>query len=71
MASNDFHAVKAVLSPQLIVEWPQSCERIRGPENFAGLIVHMVEYWPDPYPAPENRRQWVETMPTSSPAGQE
>jgi ketosteroid isomerase-like protein len=37
MATNDFHAVKAVLAPDLVVEWPQSSERIRGPENFARM----------------------------------
>lgn len=35
MASNDFAAVGAVLAPDLVVEWPQSNERIRGPERFA------------------------------------
>lgn len=35
MASNDFSAVGAVLAPDLVVEWPQSNERIRGPERFA------------------------------------
>ena len=24
-----------------------------------GLIWRQVEYWPDPYPAPQNRTQWV------------
>jgi ketosteroid isomerase-like protein len=27
-----------------------------------GKIVHVREYWPDPYPAPEWRAQWVERM---------
>ncbi len=35
MGTNDFHAVKAVLAEEFVVEWPQSKERIRGPENFA------------------------------------
>jgi ketosteroid isomerase-like protein len=26
-----------------------------------GLIVHLCEYWPDPMPAVEWRRPWVET----------
>ena len=35
MASNDFHAVGAVLAPDFVLEWPQSNERIRGAERFA------------------------------------
>ena len=112
MATNDFASVKAVLAPDLVVEWPQSKERIRGAENFVrlnaeypsatgkwqfrinrlvaqgndvvtqvsitdgeqhaeaisfftvenGRIAHMVEYWPEPYAAPENRRHLTETM---------
>lgn len=27
-----------------------------------GLISKMVEFWPDPFPAPENRRHLVELM---------
>lgn len=27
-----------------------------------GLIIHVREFWPDPYPAPEWRAQWVESM---------
>ena len=37
MASNDFHAVKQVLAESFVLEWPQSNERIRGPENFARM----------------------------------
>lgn len=111
METNDFHAVKAVLADELVVEWPQSRERLRGPENFARMnaeypakgrwrfrinelvaaegrvvtqvsvtdgeqtaepisfftvagdrIVRMVEYWPEPFPAAENRRHLVEPM---------
>lgn len=35
MASNDFDSVAAVMAPEVIVEWPQSHERIRGVANFA------------------------------------
>ena len=35
MATNDFHSVMHVLSPDFVAEWPQSKERIRGGENFA------------------------------------
>lgn len=111
MATNDFHAVKALLAPGFVLEWPQSRERIRGPENFArmnaeypstgpwrftlnrlvasgeevvtqvsvtdgsqsaeavsfftvqdGQLQRLVEYWPEPYEAPANRRHLVESM---------
>lgn len=39
MATNDFHAVAAVLAPEFVLEWPQSGERIRGPERFARMNV--------------------------------
>jgi ketosteroid isomerase-like protein len=37
MATNDFHAVGAVLSRDFVLEWPQSKERIRGAERFARM----------------------------------
>jgi hypothetical protein len=37
MASNDFVSVKCVLSPEFVMEWPQSGERINGPDNFARM----------------------------------
>lgn len=37
MATNDFHAVTAVLADDLIVEWPQSRERMRGADTFARM----------------------------------
>jgi ketosteroid isomerase-like protein len=37
MATNDFHSVAAVLAPEFVLEWPQSKERIRGPERFARM----------------------------------
>jgi SnoaL-like domain len=111
MATNDFHSVKAVLAPEVILEWPQTNERIRGAENFArvnseypttgqwqfrinrlirsagevvtqvsitdgtqsaepvsfftvvaGKITRLVEYWPEPYAPPENRRHLTEPI---------
>ena len=111
MQTNDFQSVKQVLADDLIVEWPQSKERIRGAENFvrmnaeypahgrwrfrinqlvaspdrvvtqvsvtdgtqsaepisfftvaSGKIVHLVEYWPEPFAPAENRRHLVEPM---------
>jgi ketosteroid isomerase-like protein len=35
MATNNFHAVAAVLAHDFVLEWPQSKERIRGAANFA------------------------------------
>lgn len=37
MATNDFDSVAAVLAPDFLLEWPQSGERIRGPERFARM----------------------------------
>ncbi|MBI5268592.1 MAG: nuclear transport factor 2 family protein [Burkholderiales bacterium] len=37
MATNDFAAVQAVLAPGFVLEWPQSRERIRGPERFVRM----------------------------------
>ena len=37
MATNDFRSVAVVLSPEFVLEWPQSKERIRGAENFARM----------------------------------
>jgi len=37
MASNDFASVQAELSPDFVLEWPQSRERIRGPQRFAQM----------------------------------
>jgi ketosteroid isomerase-like protein len=31
---------QALLSPDLLVEWPQSRERMRGPENFVAVNRH-------------------------------
>ena len=37
MASNDFASVAAVLAPEFVMEWPQSKERIRGPQRFCRM----------------------------------
>lgn len=37
METNDFQSVKQVLADDLVVEWPQSKERIRGAESFARM----------------------------------
>jgi ketosteroid isomerase-like protein len=37
MASNDFTSVQSVLAPDYVLDWPQTNERIRGPERFARM----------------------------------
>ena len=37
MATNDFYSVMEVLSPNFVLEWPQSNELIRGGEKFAQM----------------------------------
>ena len=37
MATNDFNSVAAVLADDFVLEWPQTCERIRGAENFIAM----------------------------------
>ena len=37
MATNDFASVKQVLAETFVLEWPQTNELIRGPENFARI----------------------------------
>jgi predicted SnoaL-like aldol condensation-catalyzing enzyme len=37
MATNDFSAIKALLSDEFVLDWPQSNERIRGADNFARM----------------------------------
>ena len=111
MATNEFSSVATVLSPDFVLEWPQSSERIRGAARFAqmnaeypthgrwqftvnrivgdddeavsdvaitdgiqqaraisfftvtgGRIAKLVEFWPEPYPAPPERAHLVETI---------
>ena len=37
MATNDFHSVTSVLSPEFVLEWPQPKELISGPLRFAQM----------------------------------
>ncbi|MBS0261466.1 MAG: nuclear transport factor 2 family protein [Planctomycetes bacterium] len=37
MATNDFSSVQRVLAPGFVMEWPQSKERIRGPERYCQM----------------------------------
>jgi ketosteroid isomerase-like protein len=111
MATNDFHAVGAVLADDYVMDWPQSNERLRGRERFAamnteypahgrwqfkvnrvvgtdteavsdvdvtdgvqkgraitfftlrdGRIARQVEFWPEPFEAPANRKHLMEPI---------
>jgi ketosteroid isomerase-like protein len=46
MATNDFQSVAEVLSPDFVVEWPQSSEVIRGPERFARMNSEYPSHGP-------------------------
>ena len=46
MASNDFASVQAVLAPDFVLEWPQSNERIRGPERFVRMNAEYPAHGP-------------------------
>lgn len=37
MATNDFHSVRSVLAAEFVMAWPQSRERILGPERFCRM----------------------------------
>jgi ketosteroid isomerase-like protein len=37
MATNEFASVKQVLAETFVLEWPQTNELMRGPENFARM----------------------------------
>ncbi len=37
MGSNDFYSASELLTADFVLEWPQSQERLRGPERFARL----------------------------------
>jgi ketosteroid isomerase-like protein len=40
MAANDFAAAGRFLHDDFVLDWPQSGERIRGPENFVAVNQH-------------------------------
>ena len=40
MQTNDFREAARLLGEDFVLEWPQSGERIRGPENFAAVNQH-------------------------------
>jgi ketosteroid isomerase-like protein len=46
MATNHFASVASVLAPSFVLEWPQSSERIRGPERFITMNVEYPAHGP-------------------------
>ena len=110
MEARDWDGVAALLHDDLVLDWPQSGERIRGRDAFLavnreypgewhitvervltegdeavtlvrveganepgrvdravsfmrlrdGQVEHVLEFWPDPFPAAEWRARWVE-----------
>lgn len=46
MASNDFHAVGAVLADDFVFDMPQSGERIRGRERYATMNAQYPAHGP-------------------------
>ena len=40
-----FEAVRDLLSDDFVADWPQTCERIRGPENFIALNANYPGKW--------------------------
>ena len=64
---NDRNALDDVFTNDVIMDWPQSGERIRGAQNRRdemrdGLIARETAYWAKPFPAPEWRAPWVEAI---------
>jgi len=55
---NDTEAVSDVS----ITDGVQTARAITFSTIRAGKIVHQVEFWPEPYPAPANRAHLVEQM---------
>lgn len=46
MATNDFASVAGVLAPGFVLEWPQSNERMRGPERFVTMNAEYPAHGP-------------------------
>jgi len=51
-----------VVSDVSITDGMQAARAITFHTVQAGLIIKQVEFWPENYPAPENRRHLVERM---------
>ena len=55
-------SVTEVVSDVSITDGTQMARAITFHTVQAGLIIKQVEFWPENYPAPENRRHLVERM---------
>ena len=53
----------AVVTQVSVTDGTQSAEPISFFTVANGKITHLVEYWPEPFPAPENRRHLTEPIP--------
>ena len=62
MATNDFESVAAVLAPEFELEWPQSGERIRGPERFARMNREYPAHGPVAFHGSSRRRRVSEAV---------
>lgn len=69
MATNDFRAVATVLADEseavTDVSVTDGVQKARALSVFTvrdDRIVRLVEYWPEPYPAPANRTHLVEPL---------
>ena len=58
IVGDDFQAVSDVS----VTDGVQHARVISFFSISGGMITKMVEFWPDPFPAPENRRHLVELM---------
>ena len=61
--ARDLRALDAVFTHDVVLEWPQSGERIVGQENrreIYGRFPSLLAV--SPFPAPEWRAPWVERM---------
>lgn len=61
MAPNDFYAVEDVTDVS-VTDGVQSARAISFFTVTNGKITRIVEYWPEPYPAPANRAHLIEIM---------
>ena len=67
--ARDLTALHDVFTEDVVMEWPQSGERIRGEYQVVfvfqmrdGKIASETAYWSKPFPAPEWRAPWIERM---------
>ncbi|MGH7538270.1 MAG: hypothetical protein ACREMF_06525, partial [Gemmatimonadales bacterium] len=74
---SDLAALDRVFTEDVVLEWPQSGERIEASLDYGdgepyqcvfvfemrdGLIAKETGYWSKPFPAPEWRAPWIERM---------